>query len=88
MSQSKLREASEILRTASESIEGDPAERLRAQADALADHAGADRGPDHGQVARHQEKLREVKADAGAVVDEIDRAYALCNEYRETIEGV
>jgi hypothetical protein len=88
MSQSKLREASEILREASESIEGEPAERLRTQADALADHADAERGPDHGQVARHQEKLREIKANADAVAEEIDRAYALCNEYRETVEGV
>jgi hypothetical protein len=78
MSQAKLREASK-------SIEGDPAERLRTQADALAGHADAERGPDHGQVARHQEKLRAIKVDADAVTDEIDRAYALCNEYRETI---
>jgi hypothetical protein len=88
MGQSKLREASEILREASDSIEGEPAERLQRQADALADHADAERGPDHGQVARHQSKLREIRADADAVAGEIDRAYALCNEYRETVEGV
>ncbi|MFB6229370.1 MAG: hypothetical protein ABEH88_12605 [Halobacteriales archaeon] len=88
MSQEKLREASEILREASESIDGAPAERLREQADALGDQADAGRGPDHGQVARHQAKLRSIKADADAVADEIDRAYALCNEYRETVEGV
>jgi len=88
MSQEKLREASEILRDAAESIEGESAERLAAQADALANHAAAKRGPDHGQVARHQEKLREIKADAPGIADAIDRAYALCNEYRETIEGV
>lgn len=88
MSQAKLGEASEILRDASESIDGEPADRLSTQADALAAHAEAARGPDHGQVARHQEKLRQIKADAGTVAEEIDRAYALCNEYRETIEGV
>ncbi len=88
MDQEKLRKASEVLRDAAESIEGEPAERLHAQADALASHADAERGPDHGGVARHQEKLRSIKADADAVADEIDRAYALCNEYRETVEGV
>lgn len=88
MSQETLREASKILREASESIDGEPARRLDTQADALADHADAERGPDHGQIARHQEKLREIKSDADAVAGEIDRAYALCNEYRETIEGV
>lgn len=88
MGQSKLHDASEILREASESAEGEPAERLRTQADALANHADAERGPDHGQVARHQGKLREIKEDAAAVAEEIDRAYTLCNEYRETIEGV
>jgi hypothetical protein len=88
MDQETLREASEVLRDAAESTDGEPAERLHAQADALASHADAGRGPDHGQVARHQEKLREIRADAGAVADEVDRAYALCNEYRETVEGV
>jgi hypothetical protein len=88
MDQETLREASEVLRDAAESTDGEPAERLHAQADALARHADADRGPDHGQVARHQEKLRTIKTDVEAVADEIDRAYALCNEYRETVEGV
>jgi hypothetical protein len=88
MSQEKLREAGEILRAAIESVEGESADRLQTQADALTKHAAAERGPDHGQVARHQEKLREIKAEASAVAGEIDRAYALLNEYRETIEGV
>jgi len=88
MDQTKLADASDALYEASESVEGEAADRLRNQADALAKHADADRGPDHGQVARHQEKLREIKAEASAVADEIDRAYALLNEYRETVEGV
>ena len=88
MDQSKLRDASDVLRDASESVEGETAERLRTQADALADHAEAERGPDHGEVARYQETLREIKTDAPGIADAIDRAYALCNEYRETVEGV
>jgi hypothetical protein len=81
MDQSKLRDASE-------SVEGETVERLRTQADALADHAEAERGPDHGEVARYQETLREIKETETGIADEIDRTYALCNEYRETVEGV
>jgi hypothetical protein len=88
MSQEKLREASDVLREASESTGSEASERLRAQADALAELAGADRGPDHGRVARHQQKLREIERDASDVGDSIDRANALLNEYRETVEGV
>ena len=88
MDQSKLRDASDVLRDASESVKGETAERLRTQADALADHAEAERGPDHGEVARYQETLREIKETEAGIADEIDRTYALLNEYRETVEGV
>lgn len=88
MSQEKLREASQVLRDASESTEGEVRERLQSGADALADLADAERGPDHGQVARHQQKLREIAEAASDVEDSIDRANALLNEYRETVEGV
>jgi hypothetical protein len=88
MSQEKLREASDVLREASESTEGEASERLRTQADALAELADATRGPDHGRVARHQQKLREIEATASEVGDGIDRANALLDEYRETVEGV
>lgn len=88
MSQEKLREASQVLRDASESTEGEATERLRNRADALADLAEATRGPDHGQVARHQQKLREIAEAASEAQDSIDRANALLDEYRETVEGV
>lgn len=88
MRQEKLREASTALREASGTADGEASERLQAQADALAELAGADRGPDHGRVARHQQKLREIEATASEVGDSIDRANALLNEYRETVDGV
>lgn len=88
MSQEKLREASDVLREASESTDGEASERLRTQADALAELADAKRGPDHGRVARHQQKLREIEATASEVGDGIERANALLDEYRETVEGV
>jgi len=88
MSQEKLREAGDVRREASESIEGEVSGRLRDQADALGELADAERGPDHGRVARHQQKLREIGGDAAEVEDRIDRANALLNEYRETVEGV
>lgn len=84
----KLRDASDALHDASDATSGDVAERLATQADALADLADGDRGPDHGQVARHQEKLREIKAEAPSIADQVEAAYQFLNDYRETVEGV
>lgn len=88
MSQQKLRDASEELRDVLNAVDSDVRQQLQDQAKALADLADQQRGPDHGRVARHQQKLRDIKREAPAAADAIDRANNRINEYRETIEGV
>ncbi|WP_096389038.1 DUF7553 family protein [Halopenitus persicus] len=88
MSTEKLHDASDVLREAATAIEGPADERLTEQADRLATLAERDRGPDHGTVARLQQKLKDVKSDDPDAADAVDEANALLNEYRETVEGV
>lgn len=89
MGRDTLAEAAEALERAADAAGGEAAERLRRQADQLASLAEADRGPDHGRLARHQEAIREVKAGADEeTVALIDEAYSLINDYRSTLEGV
>ncbi|QHS16255.1 hypothetical protein GWK26_03310 [haloarchaeon 3A1-DGR] len=88
MSIEKLHEASDVLREAATAVEGPAADRLTERADRLAALADRDRGPDHGTVARLQQKLKDLKADEPAAADAVDEANALLNEYRETVEGV
>jgi hypothetical protein len=62
-------------------------ERLEGQADQFA--TLADRGPDHGRLARHENALREIKAAADDDVSErIEAAMDAITAYRETLEGV
>lgn len=84
----KLRGASDVLREAGESIEGSGAERLREQADQLSMLAERDQPPDHGRIARHQQKLKDIKEAEPATAAAIDEANTLLNDYRETVEGV
>lgn len=89
MSRDHLDRASELLSETSNATSGDPSERLRKQADELADLATRDRGPDHGRLDRHMNILRQIKED----VDEepassIDDALEHITEYRKTVEGV
>lgn len=86
----ELAEAAEKLREGREAASGsDAAERLDSLADRIESWADADRGPDHGSLARLEHNLNDVKddldADASQLVDE-----ALSHEqaYRETVEGV
>lgn len=88
MSLQKLREASDALREAATSIEGASGDRLQEHADRLANLAERDRGPDHGAVARYQQKLRDIKEDEPAAADAVDEANERLNEYRQTVEGV
>lgn len=88
MSVEKLREASDALREAATSIEGASGDRLREHANRLAELAERDRGPDHGTVARHQQKLKDIKGDEPAAADAVDEANERLNEYRQTVEGV
>lgn len=84
----KIQEASKVLHEAAESVEGTGSERLREQAEELEKLSNQDRGPDHGQIARYQQKLRDIKEDAPSVADAVDEANERLNEYRETVEGV
>jgi hypothetical protein len=88
MSLEKLQEAGDVLREAGESIEGAGSERLHEQADELSKLAERDQGPDHGHVARYQQKLRDIKEDEPDTADAVDEAIRLLNDYRETVEGV
>lgn len=88
MTQEKIREASNVLQEASASIEGAVGERLQNQADELSGLAERDREPDHGRIARHQQKLKDIKEVAPAAAEAVDEANERLSEYRETVEGV
>ena len=89
MTREQLQTAADRLRAASDATGGEAAERLTRLAERLAAQATAERGPDHGTMARVQDQLDEVKAsvddDAAALVDE---AKAAISDYRSTVEGV
>lgn len=87
MAHERLERASDELDAAADLADGDGRERLATQADHLAELAES--GADHGRLARHENTLREIKADAGEdVADRIDAAMDAITAYRETIEGV
>ena len=89
MTREKLSEASGTLERAAEDAEGDAAETLREQARQLASLAEAERGPDHGRLARHQAALRDVQAKVDDdLAERIGEANAAINAHRETLEGV
>jgi hypothetical protein len=89
MPRAELAEAAEILERAAADADGEAAEALRSQAEQLNALAERDRGPDHGRLDRHQQALRDVKADVDdAVANRIDEANDLIVTYRETLPGV
>jgi tRNA A22 N-methylase len=87
MVRTELAEASELL--ASVDASGEAAERLEDIAGQLDRLSTADRGPDHGRLARIQTALGEIQTD---VDDEaaatIDGALEQVVAYRETVEGI
>ena len=89
MPRSELASASDHLERAADGADGDRADRLREQAAAFDGLATADRGPDHGRLARHEHVLREIEADADeAVAEEVAAALSAISSFRETLEGV
>jgi hypothetical protein len=89
MTREELADASEELRQAAEVVTGETRERLYDQADAFADAAAADHGPDHGKLARHLHILREIEADVGEeAAAHVETARDLVSTYREGVEGV
>lgn len=89
MTREELSEASEILAAAADDVGGEAGDRLQEQARQLDDLAERERGPDHGRLDRHQQALRDVKAEVDDdVASRIDEANDLINAHRETLEGV
>jgi polyhydroxyalkanoate synthesis regulator phasin len=89
MVREQLQTAASHLAAASEAAADDASERLTDLAEQLENLSTADRGPDHGRMARIQNALSDLKADASAeVVDEIDAAKGAISAYRETVQGV
>lgn len=89
MTREELAEAAEALERAAEGADGEVVETLRVHAEQLDDMARRERGPDHGRLARHQQRLRDAKLSVDDdVVGLIDDANRRITEYRETLEGV
>jgi hypothetical protein len=87
MAHEELQRASEELRAAAGLVDGEERERLERQADQFADLA--ERGTDHGRLARHENALREIRAATGDDADEhVGAAMDAITAYRETLEGV
>jgi predicted negative regulator of RcsB-dependent stress response len=90
MTREKLREASDELRKAAEATDdADLIDRLHDQSNGLAKLADAEKGPDHGRMARIMNALSEM---ADAANDEaeahITAARDAVADYRSTVEGV
>ena len=90
MASEPLKQASELLRDAAAAVaDPDIEERIYDQSRKLADAAAADRGPDHGQLARHQNALREIiEAAEGEASDLVAEALEQVKEYRSGVDGV
>ncbi|MFB6178810.1 MAG: hypothetical protein ABEI77_03685 [Halorientalis sp.] len=89
MVREQLQTAAEHLRTARESADDEAAGRLDDLATKLDSLATDDRGPDHGSMARIQNALNDIKAEADeAVVAAIDDAKDAISDYRSTVDGV
>ncbi|WP_435334320.1 DUF7553 family protein [Haloarchaeobius sp. TZWWS8] len=90
MSREHLQNAAELIREAAEATtHNDARERLEKQAEQFAKHAEAERGPDHGRLARHERILTEVaEAEGGVVEKKLDEALVEVREFRSTVKGV
>lgn len=89
MTREELATASDLLESAADSASGDAADRLTDVAGQLDRLSTADRGPDHGRLARIQNTLGEVKGDVDdATVATIEDALEEIVAYRETVDGI
>jgi len=90
MVRDELQRVSERLREASEAADEDVVrDRLYDQSDEFARMATADRGPDHGRLARHENILAEIEKNGNETVGErIDAAKEAITEYRKDLPGV
>ncbi|WP_256296298.1 DUF7553 family protein [Haloarchaeobius salinus] len=90
MTREQLETAGEHVRAAAQAAsDADARERLYRQAEEFERHAEAERGPDHGRLARHERILDDVAtAEGGEVREEVDAALDHVHAYRETLPGV
>jgi hypothetical protein len=90
MTREELGAASEALESAAESTDSDDArERLSELAAQLDRLSTADRGPDHGRLARIQSALDDIgSGDGNDVAAAISEADDHINDYRSDLEGV
>lgn len=89
MTRVELSEAADTLRRAAERAENDQRrERLEDQADQFDRLAEAERGPDHGRLARHEHILTEIADEEEAAAAAIETALESIRAYRQTVEGV
>lgn len=89
MTRTHLENAGNLLRTASQSADGEAADRLDGFADQLDALAERERGPDHGRLARILTALAEIAdeedEETAAAVEE---ARSEITEFRKGVEGV
>ncbi|WP_254521964.1 DUF7553 family protein [Natrinema caseinilyticum] len=90
MTRDELENAAEsIERAADEASDETATDRLRNQSEQFAAYATADRGPDHGQLARHEHILNEIAdEESGDVASNLEDALESISAFRETVEGV
>lgn len=90
MTRDELESASDHLESAAKVAgDDDVSERLASLSEKLATWATADRGPDHGQLARVENRLHSLKDDAdAALLDDVNAAHDLVQEYRSGVEGI
>lgn len=90
MTRTALEAAAQSLSDAADAADSDEAsDRLETQSTKLQQLATADRGPDHGRLARHEHILNEIADEqGGAVADRVEDALDSIHEFRETLEGV
>lgn len=89
MTREELATASDLLESAADNASGDVQERLTDIAGQLDRLSTAERGPDHGRMARWQNALGEVTDDVDSETAEtIEQALEEIVAYRETVDGV
>jgi len=90
MTRDELATASDLLESAADSTDDeDAAERLSSLSDQLSDLAVAERGPDHGRLARIENALNDLQSGASDdVAETIADAHDHVTEYRSGVEGV
>ena len=90
MARDELQSAADAIRAAADAAGDDETrDRLETQAEQFETLATADRGPDHGRLARHEHILGSIAdEEGGAVADHVEDALAAIHSFRETLEGV